>query len=68
MDMLIKTTDYIYILEFKLDRSAEEALRQIDDRHYAKPFLHDGRKIIQIGINFSTKTKCIEGWEKECYS
>ena len=63
MDMLIQTQDYIYILEFKLDRSADEALRQIEERQYAKPFEHDSRKLYKIGINFSTKTRRIEGWK-----
>ena len=63
MDMLIQTQDYIYILEFKLDQSADEALRQIEERQYAKPFEHDSRKLYKIGINFSTKTRRIEGWK-----
>lgn len=63
MDMLIKTQDYIYILEFKLDKSAEEALQQIEDKLYAKPFEHDGRQIYKIGVNFSTQTRRIDGWK-----
>lgn len=63
MDMLIKTVDFIYILEFKLDKSADEALQQIEEKQYAKPFEHDGRHIYKIGINFSTKTRRIEGWK-----
>ena len=63
MDMLIKTKDYIYILEFKLDKSAEEALLQIVDKQYAKPYEHDGRHIYKIGVNFSTQTRRIEGWK-----
>ena len=63
MDMFIKTADYIYILEFKLDKSAEEALQQIEDKQYVKPFEHDGRTLYEIGINFSTSTKRIDGWK-----
>lgn len=63
MDMLIKAQDYIYILEFKLDKTAEEALQQIEEREYAKPFEHDGRHIYKIGINFSTRTRRIDGWK-----
>ena len=61
--MVIKTQDYIYILEFKLDKSADDALQQIKDKQYAKPFEQDGRKIYEIGINFSTSTKRIESWK-----
>ncbi len=64
MDMVIQTSDYIYILEFKLDRSADEALRQIEERQYAKPFEHDSRRLYKIGINFSTTTRRMEGWKK----
>ena len=63
MDMFIKTSDYIYILEFKLDKSAGEALQQIEDKQYAKPFEHDPRTLYEIGINFSTSTKRIDGWK-----
>ncbi len=63
MDMLIKTPDYIFIIEFKLDRSAEEALQQIEEKQYAKPFEHDNRLIYRIGVNFSSKTRRIDGWK-----
>ena len=63
IDMIIKTRDYIYIMEFKLDGTPQEALRQIEDKGYAKPFGMDGRKICRIGVNFSLKKRCIDGWE-----
>jgi hypothetical protein len=63
MDMLIKTSDYIYIIEFKLDQTADIALQQIEEKQYAKPFEHDGRKIYKIGINFSTSSRRMEGWK-----
>ena len=65
MDMTIKTKDYIYIFEFKLDGSAEDALRQIDEKGYAKPFAMDPRKLVKVGINFSLEKRCIERWTKE---
>jgi hypothetical protein len=63
MDMIVKTSDYIYIFEFKLDKTADEALQQIIDKEYTKPFEHDGRHIYKIGVNFSTKTRRIDGWK-----
>lgn len=63
IDMIVKTSDYIYIIEFKLDKTADETLQQIDDKQYAKPFEHDGRHIYKIGTNFSTKTRRIDGWK-----
>ncbi len=45
MDMLVQTKDYIYIFEFKIDKSADAALRQIEEKQYAKPFETDPRKL-----------------------
>lgn len=61
IDMVIQTNDYCYILEFKLDGTAEEALQQIKDTHYSLPFELNGQKIIRIGMNFSSKTRNIDG-------
>lgn len=63
MDMLIQTKDYIYIFEFKIDRSANEALTQIEEKQYAKPFETDSRKLYKIGVNFSSITRRIDDWK-----
>lgn len=63
IDMVVKTSDYIYILEFKLDKTADEALQQIEDKQYAKSFGQDSCHIHLIGVNFSTKTRRIDGWK-----
>lgn len=63
MDMLVKTHDYVYIFEFKLDKSAEEALQQIDERQYAKQFELDGRILYKVGVNFSSQTRRIDSWK-----
>ena len=65
MDMTVKTKDYVYIFEFKLDGSADDALRQIDAKGYAKPFALDSRKLIKVGVNFSLEKRCIEEWKHE---
>ncbi len=62
MDVVVKTKDYIYVIELKLDGSAEEALRQIEQKGYAQPFAMDSRKLYQIGVNFSSETRSIEKW------
>ena len=61
-DCIVQTPKYIWIFEFKLDGDAAQALAQIDERGYAKPFAADSRTIIKIGVNFSSKTGTIEGW------
>ena len=62
MDVTIQTRDYIYIFELKLDGTAEEALQQIKDNQYSRPFQTDGRKLYKIGVNFSSKTRTVEKW------
>lgn len=65
MDMVIETKDYVYIVEFKLDGTPEEALRQIEEKGYAKPFAMDSRKLYRIGVNFSLEKRSIDGWKIE---
>ena len=65
MDIVMKTKDYIYVMELKLDGTADEALRQIDDKGYAEPFKTDGRQIYKIGVSFSSETRGIEEWRIE---
>lgn len=63
IDIIMKTKDYIYILALKLDSSADEALRQIDERGYARPYEMDGRKIFRIGVSFSSETRGVREWK-----
>ena len=64
-DAVVKTADYIYVFEFKLDGSADEALAQIDDRGYLIPYSADNRKLVKIGINFDPKERNIGEWKRE---
>ncbi|MEM7374865.1 MAG: ATP-binding protein [Bacteroidota bacterium] len=63
MDAVVQTDSHIYILEFKLDESAESALEQIREKKYAEKFHLQAKPIISIGINFSSETKSIEAWK-----
>ena len=62
IDLVLQTDKLIYVMEFKLDGTAEEALQQIHDKHYALPFASDRRKLFKIGVNFSAETRNIEKW------
>jgi hypothetical protein len=62
IDMVLQTADHTYVMEFKLDGTAEEALQQINDKSYTLPFECDGRQIVKIGVNFSSTTRNIERW------
>jgi hypothetical protein len=62
IDLVLQTDKFIYVIEFKLDGTAEEALQQIHEKHYALPFASDRRKLFKIGVNFSAETRNIEKW------
>ncbi len=65
IDMVLQSHDYTYVMEFKLDGTAEEALRQITDKEYPLPFPTDGTTVFRIGLNFSSSTRNIEKWQIE---
>ena len=60
IDMVVKTPKFCYVLEFKLDGTAEEALAQISDKNYVLPFSAEDRQIIRLGINFDSTTRNID--------
>ena len=62
IDLVLQTDKFIYVMEFKLDGTAEEALQQINEKHYAQPFEADERKLFKIGVNFSAAIRNIEKW------
>ena len=62
IDIMMETDDTIYVMELKFNKSAEEALAQIDAKHYADAFKMSGKKVVKIGLNFSVKDEvnCLE--------
>jgi hypothetical protein len=64
-DCIIETPQYVFIFEFKLDGTADEALKQINERGYARAYEADPRPIYKIGACFSSKTGTIEEWKIE---
>lgn len=66
IDILVRTKDYVYIMELKYDGTPEEALQQIERKEYALPWAIDGRKVVEIGINYSSKKRRIDGWKVRC--
>ena len=63
VDCIVETPDYIYIFEFKLDGTADEALQQIEDKGYARPYEADNRKLFKVGIVFSSETGTVSEFE-----
>ena len=63
IDILVRTNDYVYIMELKYDGTPEEALEQIERKGYALPWAVDSRSVIEIGINYSSEKRRIDGWK-----
>lgn len=61
-DAVVKTADYLYLFEFKLNGTAEEAIRQIDEKGYLIPYTADGRKLVKVGVNFSPSERNLDRW------
>ncbi|MDR1633171.1 MAG: ATP-binding protein, partial [Dysgonamonadaceae bacterium] len=63
-DAVVKTTDSIYVFEFKMDdqATAEQALKQIDDKSYLIPYTTDGRKLVKIGATFNRDEGLLKDW------
>ena len=61
-DIVVFMPTAIYVMELKVNGTAQEALDQINSKRYAVPYQTDGRRIIKMGIRFSTETRTIDDW------
>ena len=63
IDCKVETNSFIYLFEFKRDKTANEALKQIDDKSYDLPFKADHRKIYIIGVSFDSEKRMLSDWK-----
>ena len=63
VDMVLKMPDKVYILELKFNKSAEEALQQIDVKNYPVRFQQYGLPIVKVGVNFDGTTRTLSEWK-----
>lgn len=63
IDCVIETRNFIYIMEFKRDDTAESALEQIEENEYALPFVADSRSVYKIGVSFDSKSRRLSDWK-----
>ena len=61
-DAVVKTPKYIYVFEFKLNGTAEQALQQIDEKGYLIPYQADDREVVKVGVEFSAEKRNIGRW------
>ncbi|NDV64174.1 ATP-binding protein [Bacteroides sp. 224] len=64
-DAVVKTKDAIFVFEFKLNGTVQEALEQINNKGYLIPYEADGRKLVKIGVNFNSEERNIGEWKIE---
>lgn len=62
IDAVVETKTDIYLFEFKMDRTPEDALKQIEEKHYADRYSSDSRPVTRIGASFSSSTHQLESW------
>ena len=61
-DAVVHTPDTVYVFELKYDGSAEEAVKQIDDKGYLIPYSADGKRLYKIGVNYDSQQRTIGEW------
>lgn len=66
VDMVLRTPATLYVVELKIDSSADVAMDQIDLMDYAERFALCGLPVVKVGINFDTEKRTIEGWTIGC--
>jgi len=64
-DTIVVNNKFVYLFEFKMDSDARTALSQINENDYSGRFKMDGRKVLKIGVNFSSSEKNITEWVVE---
>ena len=62
-DVVVKTADHVYVMELKRDGTAAEALAQINNKGYARPFAADRREVCLIGCAFDSRSRQLTDWE-----
>ena len=65
IDAVVEVGERVYIFEFKLGGSEEEALRQIKERGYAEKYRGEGKEIVLVGVGFGMEERNIAGWKVE---
>jgi hypothetical protein len=63
IDTLVETKNNVYCFEFKLDGTAEDALRQIDSKEYLLPWQAGGKKLFKVGVSFDFAARNIGEWK-----
>lgn len=61
-DAVVRTPKFIYIFEFKLNGTVEQAMEQIEEKGYAFPYTAEDQQVIKVGVEFSAEKRNVERW------
>ena len=67
IDMMVAAGEWTYVIEFKLNKTAGDAMKQIENKDYAQKYRKEGHRIMLVGVNFDFNTGNITDWLKEEY-
>ena len=62
-DAVVYMPDAVFVFELKYDGSAEEAIKQIDEKGYLIPYSADGKRLFKIGVNYDSNQRTISDWK-----
>ena len=62
VDVVMETEDTLYLIELKLNKSAQSAMQQMNLKQYGQRFARCGKPIVKVGVNFDAKKGNIEDW------
>ena len=65
IDAVATNEDFVFVFEFKLDKSKETALEQIKNRDYYRRYMNSGKKIFLVGVNFDMELGQIQDWTSQ---
>ncbi len=63
VDIVLRTKTTLYVMELKLDKSAGEAMEQIDLKNYPERFALCGLPVVKVAVSFDSERCTIGGWE-----
>jgi len=63
IDAVVQTDTHVYVVEFKLDESAALSIKKIQQKAYAAKYQLTGKKVLGLGINFSSASKSVDDWD-----
>jgi hypothetical protein len=65
VDSVVKIANNVYVIEMKVDKPIEDAMKQIEERKYYVPYLGQGNRVFKIGVVFGEKERNVIEWRSD---